>query len=79
MSSVCGRMDRPGELGVAPHPVAVAPDVDDMAAVERPLYGTRREPSWTPGPRVAAIAPAPCPPLTFRRPLLCNCYMAGNT
>ena len=29
-----GRMDRPGELGVAAQPVAVAPDVDDVAAVQ---------------------------------------------
>ena len=34
MSSVYARMDRPRELGVAAHPVAVAPDVDDVAAVQ---------------------------------------------
>ena len=28
-------VDRLGELGVAPHPVAVAADVDDVAAVEK--------------------------------------------
>ena len=28
-------MDRLGELGVAPHPVAVSPDVDDVAAMEQ--------------------------------------------
>ena len=37
MSSVCVRMDRPRELGVAAHPVAVAPDVDDVAAVQHPV------------------------------------------
>ena len=31
------RMDGLRELGVAPHPVAVAPDVYDVAAVEQPL------------------------------------------
>jgi hypothetical protein len=30
-------MDRLGEFGMAPHPIAVAPDVDDVAAVEQPV------------------------------------------
>ena len=41
------------------------------------MYGTRREPSWTPGPRVAAIAPSPCPHLTFSTATSVQFYMAG--
>ena len=32
-----GRVDGLGEFGVPSHPVAVAPDVDDVAAVEEPV------------------------------------------
>ena len=35
MSSVQGWMDRPGEFAVAMDPIAVVPDVDDLAAVEQ--------------------------------------------
>ena len=42
------------------------------------MYGTRREPSWTPGPRVAAIAPSPCPHLTFSTATSAQFCMAGN-
>ena len=36
-----GRMDRLGEFGVAAQPVAVAPDVDDVAPVQDPVQQRR--------------------------------------
>ena len=36
-------MDRSGEFGVATQPVAVAPDVDDVAPVQDPVQQRRRD------------------------------------
>ena len=40
-------MDGFGEFGLASHPVAVAADVDDVAAVEQPVQLRRRNPDLT--------------------------------